>query len=76
MYQMQNNPLMMMVQTMQRGGNPVQVLGNMTGNPRIAQYMQLISGKSGNQLQQMAQNMAQERGININELARQLGMTR
>lgn len=71
-----NNPLMMMVQTMQRGGNPLQALGQMGGNPQIAQFMQMIQGKSGNQLQQMAENMARERGIDIDELAKQLGMRR
>ena len=58
------------------GGNPMQVLGSMGGNPQIAQFMKMINGKSGQQLQQMAENMARDRGIDIDELARQLGMKR
>lgn len=76
MFPIQNNPLMAMVQAMQRGGNPMQILGGMGGNPQIAQFMQMINGKSGQQLQQMAENMAKDRGIDIDELARQLGMKR
>ena len=76
MFPMQNNPIMAMVQAMQRGGNPMQVLGSMGGNPQIAQFMKMINGKSGQQLQQMAENMARDRGIDIDELARQLGMKR
>lgn len=70
-----NNPIMMLVQTMQRGGNPMQMMQQMAGhNPQIAQAMQLMQGKSPQQLQTMAQNMAKERGIDINQMLRQLGI--
>ena len=50
MVPMQNNPLMMLVQAMNSGQNPMALL------------------------QQMARNMAGERGIDINQMMRQLGI--
>ena len=70
-----NNPIMMLVQTMQKGGNPMTLMQQMAGqDPRIAQAMQLMQGKSPQQLQTMAQNMAKERGIDINQMLRQFGI--
>lgn len=70
-----NNPIMMLIQTMQKGGNPMTLMQQMSGqDPRIAQAMQLMQGKSPQQLQTMAQNMAKERGIDINQMLRQLGI--
>lgn len=70
-----NNPIMMLVQAMQRGGNPMTLMQQMAGqNPQIARAMQLMQGKSPQQLQTMAQNMAKERGIDINQMLRQLGI--
>lgn len=70
-----NNPIMMLVQAMNNGGNPMQLMQQMAGqNPQIAQVMQLMQGKSPQQIQAMAQNMAKERGIDINEMMRQLGI--
>lgn len=70
-----NNPIMMLVQAMQKGGNPMTLMQQMAGqNPQIAQAFQLMQGKSPQQLQTMAQNMAKERGIDINQMLRQLGI--
>lgn len=72
---MMNNPLMMLIQTAKNGGNPMALLGQMAmQNPQAAQMMQLLNGKTPQQLQTMAQNMAKERGININDIVRQLGL--
>lgn len=70
-----NNPIMMLVQAMNSGRNPMQMIQQMAGqNPQIAQAMQLMQGKSSQQLQMMAQNMARERGIDINQMIRELGI--
>ena len=70
-----NNPIMMLVQAMNNGGNPMHLMQQMAQqNPQVAQAMKLMQGKSPQQLQMMAQNMAQERGIDINEMIRQLGI--
>lgn len=72
---MQGNPVMMLVQAMNGGGNPMAVIQQMAGsNPQIAQAYQMMAGKSPQQLQQMAQNMANERGIDLNMMMRQLGI--
>ena len=68
-----NNPLMMLVQTMRGGGDPMQLLQKMAGqNPQVAQA--LIQGQNPQQLKTMAENMAKERGVSINDIARQLGI--
>lgn len=43
---------------------------------QYAKAVELIKGKDAHQLQTMAQNMARERGIDINELMRSLGISR
>ena len=71
-----NNPMMVMLQMMRAGRNPMQLLQQMAGqNPQAAQAMRLIQGKNPQQLQQIAENMAKERGISIDDLARQLGVS-
>lgn len=70
-----NNPIMMLVQGMNSGKNPMQMIQSMAGqNPQIAQAFQMMQGKSPQQLQTMAQNMAKERGIDLNEMMRKLGI--
>lgn len=65
-----------MLQMMRAGRNPMQLLQQMAGqNPQAAQAMRLIQGKNPQQLQQIAENMAKERGISIDDLARQLGVS-
>jgi hypothetical protein len=44
-------------------------------NLQVSQAMRMMQGKSTQQLQQMAQNMANERGVSLNDVARQLGIT-
>ena len=61
-----NNPMMAMMQMMQSGRNPMQLLQQMAGqNPQAAQAMRL---------RQTAENMAKQRGTSIEEIARQLGI--
>jgi hypothetical protein len=43
-------------------------------NPQVAQALQMMQGKSPQQLQQMAQNMARERGVDLNQMLRQMGI--
>ena len=57
---------------MRSGQNPMQLMQRMAMNdPRAAQAMQIIRGKSPQELQKIAQNMARERNIDLNELRRQ-----
>lgn len=73
---MMNNPLMAIMQAARSGSNPMAFLQNMARtNPQAAQAIKLIEGKNPQQLQQIAINMAKERGISINDIARQLGIS-
>ena len=66
---------MALVNAMKSGGNPNAMLQQMAGSdPRIGQAMQMMQGKNPQQLRSMAENMARERGINIADLARGLGI--
>lgn len=70
-----NNPMMQMMALLQAGQNPNAILRMLAqNNPQVRQVMQMFSGKSPQQLQMMAQNMAAERGTSIEDVARQLGI--
>lgn len=70
-----NHPLLQMVSIFRNGGNPLGYLQNMAAkNPYAAQAMKMIQGKSPEQLQQMAVNMARERGTNVDDIAQSLGL--
>ena len=72
---MMNNPLLTAVQMLNAGQNPASFMQQAaTRDPRIAQAMQMIRGKNPQQVEQIARNMARERGIDINALAQQLGI--
>lgn len=65
--------LRQMVQLVMNGGNPMTMLQQM-GDPRAMQALNMLQGKSPAQLQQMAINMAQERGTTVEDVARSLGI--
>ena len=69
---MMNNP---MIQAAMNGVPAMQFLQKMAGqNPMVSQAMSLIQGKNTEQLQQIAENMARQRGTTIEEIARQYGL--
>lgn len=71
-----NNPLNIMLNALRRGGNPMQIAQQMANtNPQMRQFYNMVNGKSTSELKQMAENMARERGVSINDVARQLGIT-
>lgn len=68
--------MMQLLQMMQSGGNPMMMLQQMMGSdPRAAQAIKMMGGKSPAQLRQMAQNMAQQRGMSLEQIAGQFGLT-
>ena len=74
MYPM-SNPMMSMIQMAMGGMSPMQYLQQRMGqNPQIAQAMTLIQGKTPEQLHQIADNMAKQRGTTVEEIARQYGI--
>lgn len=73
---MMNNNLMGLVQTMMGGGNPAGMIRQMAArDPRVAQAVQMLGGKSPQQLEQMVRNMCRERGTTPEDLARSMGFT-
>lgn len=75
-----NNPMMshpiFQVMNAMRNGNPMQLLQQAAGkNPYAARTVQTLQGKSFQQMRQTAENMAKERGIDLNQFAEQFGIT-
>lgn len=71
---MTGNPIMMAMQMAQGGRNPMGMLQQMMGgDTQMARAMQMIQGKNPAQLRQMAENMARERGMSLDQLAQQMG---
>lgn len=70
-----NNPLFQMINLARNGGNPIQLMQQISrSNPQVNQVMQMMNGKSSDQLRQMASNMAKERGMSLQQVAQQLGV--
>lgn len=71
---MMNSP-MQLIQMIQRGGNPQQlVMQAAQNNPILRQAMQAVNGRTPEQVRDMAYQMARQQGIDLNQLARQLGI--
>lgn len=72
---MMGNPLQMLMQAAQMGRDPMAMLQQMSGsNPQAAQAMRLMQGKTPQQLQQIATNMAQQRGTTPEAIAQAMGI--
>lgn len=72
---MPNNPMAMLMNAVRGGGNPTALIEQMAvSNPQVKQAMDMMKGKNPQQLRTMAENMAAERGVSINDVARQLGI--
>lgn len=69
------NDFASLVSLARSGGNPIAMMQQMAGqDPRMAQAMKIIGGKSAAQLQEIAANMAKERGTTVEAIARDLGL--
>lgn len=69
-----NNPAVQLAALLRNGGNPMRMMQQMAArDPRAALAMKMTQGKNAGQLRQMAMNMAQERGVDLNQLVSQLG---
>lgn len=72
---MMNNPIFNLINLARTGGNPMTLIQQMAGrDPRAQQALKMVQGKAPDQLRQMAENMAKERGTTIDEIARCLGL--
>ena len=60
---------------MMRRGNPMQTLmGASKSNPIIGQVMQMTNGRTPAEMRQMVQSIAQQRGVDISQLAQRMGL--
>ena len=63
------------LQMAQRGVNPDRLAQQLIKqNPAIKHAAELMSGKSDDQIKQMVYSRAQQMGVDLNEMARQMGI--
>lgn len=69
------NPIMQMMQTLKQAQNPGQMLMQMSRqNPGLQQAMQMANGKTPKEMRAMVQQLAQQRGVNLEQLAQSMGI--
>lgn len=69
------NPLAQLAQIAKQGQSIYPALMQMSrGDPRMMQAMQMMQGRSPDQMRQMVLNMARERGIDLNQMAQMYGL--
>jgi hypothetical protein len=67
--------MMRLIQAVRSAKNPGQMLMQMSRqNPALQHAMQMANGKTPQQMRQMVQQMAQQRGVNLEQLAQQMGV--
>lgn len=70
-----NNPVLQMVNMARNGGNPMELIQQMAkSNPQVNQVMQMMNGKSPQQLRAMCENMCKERGTSLEQFTKQWGI--
>ena len=69
------NPMAMLMQMMRsRSGNPAQLLEQLARqNPALRQAMDMTRGKSPQEVRQIADNMARQRGTTVEDILRRMG---
>ena len=72
---MTNNPIFKWISLARTVGNPMMLMQQMAGrDPRAQHALKMVQGKTTDQLRQMAENMAKERGTTVEEIAKGLGL--
>lgn len=65
--------LIQMMSMLQSSGNPQAMMMQQFGNnPQFHSAMQMLQGKNPQQIEQMARQIAQQQGINIDQLLQQM----
>lgn len=73
---MMNNPMQVITSQLRRGMNPNAILSQMAQrDPRVAKVMEITRGKSNAEMRQYAENLARERGIDLDTFVRSMGIT-
>ena len=71
------NPMnpMQIIQAVQRGANPNQLMMQLAqSNPAIRMAMQMVNGKTPDQIRDMVQQRAQQMGVDLNQIEKQWGI--
>ena len=67
--------IMEIIGAFRNGTNPQAYLQSQAqNNPAIARALEMTQGKNPDQIMQVAQNLARERGVDLNSLRQQLGI--
>lgn len=70
------NPMQLITSQLRRGMSPNAILSQMAQrDPRVAQIMQITRTKSNAEMRQYAENIAKERGIDLDSFVRSMGIT-
>ena len=70
-----NNYIQQINAMLNQGINPQQIAMQLAQrNPSYRRAMQMINGKTPDQIYDMAQQMAQQQGVNLQHFAQQLGV--
>lgn len=68
----QSNPMMYLMQQMQRGANPQQIIQQMAQqNPQFQKALPFFQGKNSKQIESTARNMLKEKNIDPDEFRKQ-----
>ena len=68
------NP-MQIIQAVQNGANPNQLMMQLAqSNPAIRMAMQMVNGKTPDQIRSMVQQRAQQMGVDLNQIEKQWGI--
>ena len=71
-----NNQIQQITALLNQGANPQQLAMQLVqSNPVYRRAMQMVNGKTPDQIYDMAQQMAQKQGINLQDFAQQMGIT-
>ena len=71
-----SNPMQFIASQLRRGMTPNAILSRMAQHdPRVAQVMQITRGKSNAEMRQYAENLARERGVDLDSFVRSMGIT-
>lgn len=71
---MMMNP-MQMIHMLQSSGNPMQAMMNMANqNPMLRSAIQMMNGKTPQQMEQTVRQIAQQRGVDLDQFAHQMGV--
>ena len=72
---MNNNPMNQIMNALQQGVSPNQIAMQLAqNNPSVRWAMQAVNGKTPEQVRNMALQMAKQRGVDLYQFARNMGI--